>query len=131
MQRFQRRNFLRRIIYSWPVVLVLTLLFIFIGRATFHAYLRARIANQTYLGVRQEREELSGKQDALEKKLTYLSSPYGLKKELRQRFSVKKPDEKLIIIIDRPISESETPSEESVSRWKNFLDVFRRLILIP
>ncbi|MCH7883463.1 hypothetical protein IIA95_03550 [Patescibacteria group bacterium] len=127
MKRFQKHYFLKNIKYSWPVLFALAILIFFMGRATLSAYLRSRVATQAYLDIKQKREELSHKHAALEKKLRYLSSSYGLEKELREQFGVKRPDEEVIIIVDRPPPESEDFTAKQASLWQTVYQMIKKI----
>ena len=110
---------------------MLAILIFFTGRATFSAYLRSRVATQAYLDVKQKREELSHKHAVLERKLRYLSSPYGLEKELRERFGAKRADEEVIIIVDRPAPESEDFAAKQASIWQMIYQMIKKIIPVP
>ena len=131
MKRFQKHYFLKNIAYSWPALFMLAILIFFTGRATFSAYLRSRVATQAYLDVKQKREELSHKHAVLERKLRYLSSPYGLEKELRERFGAKRADEEVIIIVDRPAPESEDFAAKQASIWQMIYQMIKKIIPVP
>jgi cell division protein FtsB len=128
MRSFQRQSLSRKIIFSWPSVILLSVLAALIARLAFQSYLSFSAVSDAYLKIKKDREELSQKKDDLESRLSYLSSPYGLEKELRRRFNLKKPDEELAIIIDRkaPNSGNESGPAESLRQrltafFKSFL----------
>lgn len=118
MLRFQRQSFAQKLIYSWPTAILLLLLIFLLGRPTLNSYLRFRAVSKAYQETKEEREELAQKKEELEKRLSYISSPYGLEKELRRRFSLKKPDEEVAIIIDRPVSRPESDKETGEGFWQ-------------
>lgn len=101
MAGFKRRNPNQKLIYSRPVLAVMFLMLIFLGQAAIKAYIGARDARTAYIGVREERADIAIKSADLEKRLDYLSSSYGLEKELRRQFGLAKPGEELMTIIDR------------------------------
>src|SRR3989338_10957823 len=108
MQIFQNRNFIRRVMYSWPVVVLVFSAAVFVGQSALRSYLGAKHARSAYFEVKKEREDLAAQRADLEKRLNYLSTPYGLEKELRRKFGLVKPGEELMIIVDRP-QENERP----------------------
>ena len=109
MQNFQNRSFKRKIMYSWPVVAAVFLVAAFLGQAAARSYFAARNTRLTYEEAKKDREEVGAQRTELEKRLDYLSSPYGLERELRRKFGLAKPGESLMIIVDRP---KETVFEE-------------------
>ncbi len=102
MRRFQNRNLGRRIAYSWPAIAVLFLAVVFLGKSALNAYLSAASTRASYIEIKNKREDLLVKNAGLEERLAYLSSPYGLERELRRKFGLIKPGEEALIIVDRP-----------------------------
>ncbi|MEK7599187.1 MAG: hypothetical protein AAB474_01905 [Patescibacteria group bacterium] len=125
MRSFQRQSLIRKIIFSRPLIILLAVLAAFIVRFAFQNYLSFSAVNEAYLKVKKDREELSRKKDDLESRLEYLSSPYGLEKELRRRFSLKKPDEELAIIVDRQAQNPENKAGSSETLRQKFYDFFK------
>lgn len=124
MRDFQNRNFKRRLVYSWPVAAAVFLLAVFLGQAAVRSYLVARNTKSAYTEARKDREDLEAKRVELDKTLDYLSTPYGLERELRRKFGLAKPGEHLIVIVDR--TEEIEPEEKNgfsslVSEVGNFL----------
>ncbi|MEK7566933.1 MAG: hypothetical protein AAB527_02255 [Patescibacteria group bacterium] len=109
MKSFQNRNFNRRLMYSWPAVAVIFLVAVFLGQAAVRSYITASRTRSAYLEVKKDREELTAERADLEKKLDYLSTSYGLERELRRKFGLVKPGERLVVMVDRP---QETLPEE-------------------
>lgn len=127
-QKWIRHGRIKNIAYSWPVIVALVVLMFFIGRATWYAYLRTHAVTKTYIKIKEERKELSQRRDILEKKLTHLSSPYGLEKELRERFNLRKPGEEVVIIVDRPIPDHATSSEKQPSFLQSLFNQIKKFI---
>lgn len=108
MRKFQNQDPVRKIIYSWPAIFVLFLAAVFLGKSAINTHFNASLTRATYLDVRSKHEDLLVKKTDLEKRLDYLSSAYGLERELRRKFGLVKPGEELMIIVDRP-QENERP----------------------
>ena len=102
MLDFQNRKVGRRWFYSLPVLGALFLAALFLGQAALKAYLRSRAATAVYSEVRNNRQEIIARKNDLGKRLDYLSTAYGLEKELRRQFGLVKKGEGLATIIDRP-----------------------------
>lgn len=124
MRDFQNRNFKRRLVYSWPVAMAVFLLAVFLGQSAVRSYLVARNTRSAYTEARRDREDLEAKRVELDKTLDYLSTPYGLERELRRKFGLVKPGEHLMVIVDR--TEEAAPEEKNgfsllVSGVGNFL----------
>jgi len=89
----------RKVVYSWPAIVVVGLLVVFLGRATLRVYLgwdRLRLErNQTeakYL-------ELVRRQEALKIQVEKLKTQRGWEEEIRRNFQVAKPGEGVIILV--------------------------------
>lgn len=127
MNRFQNQNQLRHILYSWPIIAILAVITLLLGRAALYAYLDLRTTNRTYLEVKKERGELVLEKTRLEDRLGFLSSEYGLEKELRRKFGLLKPEEGLLVVVDRPQILSGTEGGEGGSFWSLLADFFASL----
>ena len=110
MRKFQNQDSVRKIIYSWPAIFVLFLAAVFLGKSAINTHFNASLTRATYLDVRSKHEDLLVKKTDLEKRLDYLSSAYGLERELRRKFGLVKSGEELMIIVDRP-QENERSAE--------------------
>src|SRR3989344_8018220 len=122
MDRFQNQTSFRRFLYSRPAAAVLAVL---LGWSTIQSYLRVRSAGRVYQEVKEEREGLVLKKNQLSDRLNYISSPYGLEKELRRKFNLILPGEELLVVVDRP----QVVQEEEVggTLWPKFIDLMSGL----
>src|SRR3989338_5697837 len=124
MRSFQSRNFGRRLIYSRVSIAAMLAVAVFAGQATLRLFLESRNARKAYVEVNQKHEELISQKDDLEKRLEYLASDYGLERELRRKFGLVKPDEEILVIVDRPQSAIEEGAGNMASMFsaiRNFL----------
>ena len=127
MRSFQSRNFGRRLIYSRVSIAAMLAVAVFAGQATLRSFLESRNARKAYVEVNQKHEELISQKDDLEKRLEYLASDYGLERELRRKFGLVKPDEEILVIVDRPqsaIEEGAGNMSSMFSALRNFLAGF-------
>jgi len=92
-----------------------------LGWSAARSYLSVRSAGGVYQEVKEEREELVLEKNQLADRLSYISSPYGLEKELRRKFNFILPGEELLVVVDRP---QVTPGEGSGggALWPKFID---------
>jgi len=126
MDRFQNQTSFRRFFYSRPAAAVLAVLVVLLGWSTIQSYLRVRSAGRVYQEVKEEREGLVLKKNQLSDRLNYISSPYGLEKELRRKFNLILPGEELLVVVDRP---QVMPEEGggSGTLWPKFIDLMSGL----
>ena len=118
MREFKDKRARRKILFSYPVIVLLGLAVFFLGISTIKVYLKAR-------SIAKERENLESGLSALEKKeteigrtLKRLETGAGEEEELRKRFNIQKPGERTLIIVERNLG-SGSLSEESLNN--NFL----------
>ncbi|HEY4504186.1 MAG TPA: hypothetical protein VJI73_00250 [Candidatus Paceibacterota bacterium] len=95
----------RRVLYSWPVLIILFILIVLMIKSTWRVYVNwdlskdlAREANLEYL-ANQERTA------RIEEEVARLKTERGLEEELRRSFPIAKPGEEVVVILgDRPTS---------------------------
>lgn len=74
----------------------------FLGRAAWNAAEKWSFAEDVYEAASAARLRAEQKHDELARQLAELSSPYGLERELRERYGLRTPDEKTVIFVRRP-----------------------------
>jgi cell division protein FtsB len=100
MKEFQRKNNIKKMIYSRSVLaLVLIILFFFV-KATIDFYQKASESKKRKERAETELLELQKRKENLENKIQSLSSPVGVEKELREKFDLVKEGEETILIGD-------------------------------
>ena len=111
MKEFQSRRRTRRIIFSWPVILIFLIVVAWLFSVTFRHYLNAREARRERLEVENSIAEISAKNNILAERLDDLGSEVGIERILRERFNVKKPGEHVLVIVDRGGDEDENDKQ--------------------
>lgn len=71
----------------------------FLGYELYQLNLESVEAQKELDGLNSEKEALLQDSDRLKTEIDFFKDPHNLEKELRARFNVRLPDEKLIIII--------------------------------
>jgi hypothetical protein len=82
----------------YPVFLIF---FIFFGYQIFKINLEAAGANSKLSELRLEKKAVEIDNNNLKYQIEYFTDPRNLEKELRARFNVKLPGEKLIIVVPK------------------------------
>ncbi|MDO8574127.1 MAG: hypothetical protein Q7R86_00675 [bacterium] len=83
-------------------VAILIFLILIVAVLSYEVYSfwdKAEQISQEFDKVKLELGEAKFDQEKLKAELDYLSNPYNLEKELRARFNLREPGEKLIIIV--------------------------------
>ena len=65
----------------------------------------------------QELSELQERERRLREKTEALNTEYGLETALREQFSLARQGEKLIVIVDRSPTETETQERQDILHW--------------
>ena len=115
MQEYQEKARIRRILYSKPVLVLLVVICVFLIKAGWSAYFE-KIENVKKLT--QANEELANvktKETNLKESIDRLKTTEGIEAEIRDKYKVVKPGEKMLIIVD-----GEKPAEAAPILKKNF-----------
>ncbi|HEY4518534.1 MAG TPA: hypothetical protein VJG48_02805 [Candidatus Paceibacterota bacterium] len=89
----------RKVLYSWPVLVVLVLVVLFLFRATWRVYVVWGRSREASLGASAKyQKDLKRSQD-LENEVSRLETERGLEEELRRNFPIVKPGEEVVVIL--------------------------------
>ena len=110
--------------FSVPLLVVLGLVFAYLAAVSFRVYLkyrkvaaeRERTEKEYILALQRERE--------LRQKIDYLRSDFGKERELRKRFNLAKPGERVFIIVDKEVEQND--GKEGVENWL-FSGLFKKI----
>jgi len=115
MHEFQQKRRLRRTLYSKTSIVILVIISIFIIRGSWTVFQKERQSRKNVEEV--ESGLMAAKQRELElsTNIEKLNTPQGVEREIREKFSVKKAGEDVVLVID---SNATTSSPvPSVSVW--------------
>jgi cell division protein FtsB len=119
---FQERKKLRKILYAKATLLVLLVVLIFVVRGTYQVYQKAHIARTEQKEVEKSFEELALHANELEQSVERLKSEQGIEGEIRQKFTVARPGEEVVVIVDESTKKSKNgESKENQSFWQKLL----------
>ena len=110
MFEFKRKKRVRRILYSKPALLLLLVLVLFLGRATFQIYQKERESRANLRQAETEVSALAARDIDLREKVERLQTESGMEAEIRSQFQVAKPGEKMVVMID---DDAEAPVESA------------------
>ncbi len=104
-----------------PLTLVsLLALFLFLGFSTTKMYLKRRVAAEKNMAAERQVAEIKKKNAELAKEIERLQSDFGREAEIRKKFNVQKPGEKVIIIVDK------APKKNKINLEKKEIGFFSR-----
>ncbi len=119
---FQERKKLRKILYAKATLLVLLVALVFVARGTYQVYQKAHIARTEQKEVEKSFEELALHASELEQSVERLKGEQGIEWEIRQKFTVARPGEEVVVIVDESNKKSKNgESEENQSFWQKLL----------
>lgn len=114
MFEFEKKRRVRRIIYSKFSIFILFLILIFLLQGVWGLYQKVEETNQKKEMVSNKIAGLEEREDYLNSEIDYLNSGVGLEEEIRNRYSVSKEGEEVIVIIEEdPIEEPVQEKEPS------------------
>ncbi|MCR4283724.1 MAG: septum formation initiator family protein [Parcubacteria group bacterium] len=124
MREFQQRRILRRLMYSNVSIFFLLVIFIFFIFSIADVYNKSREAIKKNEEVSSELNDIKSKKDYFEAEIDRLNTNAGIEDELRDKFQIAKPGERVIIIVDDKKDDSEDATPRKSLNW--FWNIFGR-----
>jgi len=125
MLDFQQKRKVRKVLYSRLTIFLLLVIVLFLVRATYHIYTTEKMSADNYAAVLRNFNDLKTRQAMLGSQIDKLSTESGQEEEIRSKFSVAKPGEAVVMVIDGTNSASVDPSNTNTGLWQKFLGLFR------
>ncbi len=104
----------------WVVLGGLFFLLLIVANSTWHVYQKQREAAREYTLQAEVLSNLEMRNDSLQQKLSALETDRGVEEELRERFSVAKPGEEVIVLVDAKKTAADANAEPHTSIWLSF-----------
>ena len=101
----RRRSLFMRIMRSGPVLGVLIVIAAFTSYAAVTEYQNMRQQRAEVQEIREEKQHLADRYDRLQHELKELQTPHGKEVTIRQKYSVTKNGEHMVVIVDNDRSE--------------------------
>jgi cell division protein FtsB len=124
MREFQAKKRFRKILYSRSSVAVLLIILAFLAHATWNVFTKERESAANVIEASREHDKLQSRQQVLTVEIQRLSTDQGVEEEIRNKYSVSKPGEHLLIIVDNASSTAST-SQTHESWWDRFKKLFK------
>jgi cell division protein FtsB len=97
---FQANKTGRQIIYDRLILLALLVVLLVVSRGAWLLWNKNAVAKDNLVSSEIHLKQLEDRKRMLESKLSKIQTPRGLEEEIRTNFSVVKPGEKVINIVD-------------------------------
>lgn len=104
----------RRRVVPYLILALLTVLVVLIGNAAFKMYDKVTHSRERAMQTKESLEKLYEHEVFIKHEIERLQTEQGLSSELRSKFGVAKPGEKMIVIIDDEKSQETTVEEPSL-----------------
>ena len=101
MREFQEKRKFKKIVYSVWLQAILSIIFLALVFSAVKVYKKSRISVQKFQEIKEEMAGLEKRNAELAAEAARLESESGREGEIRKRFDVAKPGEKIIVIVDK------------------------------
>ena len=126
MREFQRKQKIRRIVYSAPSLIVLTIIVLLLAKGAVKIVDKERESSERARDLEEKTSVLILREQELREGIARLKTEEGIKDEIKGKFSVTQEGEYVAIIVDeRRLS---TSTDSSTSPWyRKFWDAIMSL----
>ncbi len=125
MLDFQQKRQIKKVIYSRVTIFILFIAVIFLARSTYSIYQKAQLSSANYNETKKEYDSLKERQTMLNSEIASLKTDTGVEEEIRSKFSVAKPGETVVVVVDNTASSTTNDNGQNLSLWQRFLSIFR------
>ena len=112
---FQERKKIRKILYSKASISVLFLIVILSADGAWNIYQKAEIARAERDAAFKALTDIQARKVELESSLARLRSEQGVEADVRGKFTVAKPGEDVVVVVDDNMKKSENSEASSPS----------------
>lgn len=128
MEDFRSKQKIRKRLYSRTTFFTLLLITVLLLKGVWGAWDKHRESRANLKNVEVELVEARNRESELATRIEKLETQEGVEKEIRERFSVTKPGEEIVLIVEEDLSggghqEGEASWWKKVGKW--FADLSR------
>ncbi len=121
MRELERKQKVKRRLYSTPALLVLTFITFLFIRGTYIVFEKKADSGSYVKVLEAKAENLRTKQVELEANLQSIETPEGIEKEIKAKYNVAKEGEHVVILVDKNAT-PEDPGQEKKAWYEKFWD---------
>ncbi len=114
---FQANKTSRQIIYGRLVLVALVIVVLLFWRGVWYLWQKSNLAQVNLIASESHLKQLEERKKMLGNKLKKLETPRGIEEEIRTNFSVVKPGEKVINIVDPNKATTTATTTPLVRHW--------------
>ncbi len=104
MKKFEAKKQIKSRIYSKTTLIILLFIIILLIKGVFALYLRNRESVAVRDMAEVKLEDLESRRDTLNAEIEKLNRDEGIEEEIREKFNVVKPGEKVVIIVQEEVA---------------------------
>jgi len=105
MRQFQEKKKIKAKLYSKPVLIGLVVLSLLCAKAVANIFVKYRESKETLRVTNARLDELMNRKLSLDHDIKNLESDEGVEEELRKKFNVANPGEKMIVVVENEVEE--------------------------
>ncbi len=124
MREFQERRRLKRLLHSRYAIGALAVVLLLVLRGVWGVYVKYEKSKELSARMASEASALQEREDALKASIDSLSTPEGREREMRDRFGVVKPGEKMVVLVNPQPSGDTAPAPEPRGFWSRLVGLF-------
>ena len=125
MLDFQQKRKIRRLMYHWVTLILLTILVLFTIHSTWVVYQKKRTSQEMKDISLQNVEELRLRNEELKWRIERLQTSPGIEEEIRSKFTVAKDKENMVIVVDNQSQNISTTSQK-MGFWQKVWNFINR-----
>jgi hypothetical protein len=119
MEELQRKQRIKRLLYSWPSLLFLTFLMVLFAQGAISIFNKERESSNKVLELQASLAQLENREGELKDDIKRLGTPEGVVEEIKEKFSVSQEGEHVAVIVEERVSKA-TTSTTTVEKLKNW-----------
>jgi cell division protein FtsB len=125
-ERLSEKNKIKKRMYSKTTLLLMFIFIIILLQGVYKVYLKDQASQNELERIRNEYTDISKRYEEIKMKDSQLSDKDGIEVELRGKYDISKPNEKVIVVVE-PESVPAPVDDVGVMRrmWKKVTGVFR------
>ncbi len=124
MREFQERRRIKKLLHSRYAITFLIVVLLFVLKGVWGVYGKYEKSKEIALRMKTEAAALQAREDSLNNSIAALGTPEGKEKEIRDRFGVVKPGEKMVVLVDAAATTGPIEAVPDTGWWSRFLSLF-------
>jgi len=108
----------KRWVFSLPTAVILLVLVVLVGQASWNMYQTYRQTSDRLQRLQNERNELIARRESAQQAAAQVTTNRGLREEIREKFSVAKPGERVIVLNENQSNQATTTKSQESSWWQ-------------